>query len=483
MKIKFSNRGLTFSFKENDTFQAGVRYRYVVDNKASQVLIIPDENGKYKFSKKGAEAKPLVDLRNEEIRQAMSMARYMEVEILPDKIIVHIIKTNVNFDTLANADITDLIDKSDKVTFSINKDELKNDSSALAEMLETSGLFDRRTRSDICYTFDTVSLFSGAGLLDYHLAQDDAFDILYALDKEPAACETYRHNVGDHIVCGEIQGISEKSIPDCELIAGGICCQPYSNMNRVGNEKLDTSKKNLIYDYIRMVKAKNPWMFVIENVPQFITEDNGKWLNVLLTELSPDYNITYSVVNDADLGGYTMRRRMVLIGSMKAMGKVVIPDVHISEYEYKTAGDALRKVTPKWPHYYEHPAHNEETIRKMSLVRPGNNFKDIPESRGIKNRHSNSYRRLDADKPAVTLAHPRKTLMMPPVGNRSLTVAESAALMGLDENFRLFGNMDKKYQQLVNGVTKATALFIKEIVKDALYRYADSLFMPRLLAA
>ena len=119
MKIKFSKRGLTFSFKETDTFKAGTRYRYIVDNEANEVILLPDENGKYKFSKKGEAKKPLVDLRNEEIREAMALARFMEVEILDDKIIVHIIKTDINFDTNDEADLSKIIDDADKVTFSI----------------------------------------------------------------------------------------------------------------------------------------------------------------------------------------------------------------------------------------------------------------------------------------------------------------------------------------------------------------------------
>lgn len=67
MRIKYSKRGLTFSFKENDTLRAGVHYRCVIDAKANEVIIVPDENGKYIFSKKGSEQKPLVDLRNTEI--------------------------------------------------------------------------------------------------------------------------------------------------------------------------------------------------------------------------------------------------------------------------------------------------------------------------------------------------------------------------------------------------------------------------------
>ena len=45
MRIKSSKRGLTFSFAENETFRAGVKYRYFIDTHAKEVIIVPDRTG------------------------------------------------------------------------------------------------------------------------------------------------------------------------------------------------------------------------------------------------------------------------------------------------------------------------------------------------------------------------------------------------------------------------------------------------------
>ena len=341
MKIKYSKRGLTFSFQENETFKVGTRYRYLVDATNSEVILLPDENGKYKFSRKGIN-KPLVDLRNEEIREVMSMARFMEVEIQDDKIIVHIIKTDVNIDTLTAHQLTDLLEKSELISFSIDKEILQENNAALREMLQVGGFFSEQSRNDISYVFDVVSLFSGAGLLDLPFKKDSSFDIKFAVDFDKAACETYKKNLGDHILCMDIRNLKEEDVPECELIMGGVCCQGYSNANRAGNATLDLSKRLLVDDYIRIVRAKSPLMFVIENVPQFITKENGKYLSKVIEGLSDKYNITYSVVNDWDLGGYSTRKRMILIGSVKAMGKVIIPDVEL--FSKKTVKPHTTKV-------------------------------------------------------------------------------------------------------------------------------------------
>ncbi len=471
MKIKMSQRGLTFSFAENEKFKVGSRYRYIVNNRHSEVILLPDENGKYKLSKKGRTEKPLVDLRNKEIREAMAQARYMEVEIMDSKIIVHIIKTSVNLTGLSDSDITELLDKSDRVTFEISKEDLVRNNSALSDMLTASGLFSEKTRKDIEYIFDTVSLFSGAGLLDYPFYTDGSFDIKFAVDFDKSACETYRANIGDHILCMDIRELDTNDVPCADLIIGGPCCQGYSNANRAGNLRQDVKKRLLIDDYIRVVKGKKPLVFVIENVPQFVSKENGRYLERVRTELSDNYYITYSVVNDNELGGYTKRNRLVLIGSAKEMGKVIIPDVVLSSR--KVTKDALMKVTEEWFNYNDVTKASAETQEKMSMVRPGHNYKDIPDM-AVLDRHSNVYRRLAEDEPAATITNWRKINMMPPKGNRILTVSEAAALMGLNKDFKFLGSLNDRQQQVGNGVTQAIAVFVKNIVKNALYRYVNT---------
>ena len=190
----------------------------------------------------------------------------------------------------------------------------------------------------------------------------------------------------------------------------------------------------------------------------------------VLTELS-EYEITYQVVSDVKLGGYTKRQRMILCGSK--IGKINLPDVLLEKT--KTAGDALCKVDDTWFHYNDITQASTETQRKMSFVRPGYNYKDIPEMKDL-DRHSNVYRRLAADEPAPTITNWRKVNLMPPTGNRILSVAEAAALMGLDKSFRFFGSLNDKQQMVGNGVSQAIANLVKTVIKNALYKFANESF-------
>ncbi len=470
MRIKKSNRGLTFSFKENEYFKVGAHYRYVIDTENSEVIIIHDNEGKYKMSKKGINAKPLVDLRNEEIKQAISLASYIEVEILDKKIIVHIVKKKIGIENPSDSDITDFLDNSSDISFALDKEILLNQDTVLTEMLTASGLFSEKTRSDLSYVFNTISLFSGAGLLDYPFKKDESFDLKFAVDFDKSACETYKKNIGDHILCMDIRDLDENSVPDAELVIGGPCCQGYSNANRANNEIKDISKRLLIDDYIRIVKAKKPLMFLIENVEQFITKEQGRYLQRVISELSGDYNITYSVVNDWEVGGYSKRKRMLLIGSIKPIGKVVIPNIEL--VSKKTVKDALKKVTTEWFNYNDITKASEETKAKMAQVPQGGNYKNIKGMENL-NRHSNVYRRLSENEPSVTITNWRKVNLIHPSENRILSVAEASAIMGLDKNFKFYGTINDRQQQVGNGVTQAIASFAKYIIKNYLYKYSN----------
>lgn len=469
MRIKSSKRGLTFSFAENETFRAGVKYRYFIDAHAKEVIIVPDKTGPYQFSQKGIHHKPLVDIRNKEIRELIAEANYMEIELTGDKIIVHVITLSSQVETDNDRELVSMLDKEDKVSFELPKEELLHHSDLLTDMLQAFGFFSAKQQKDLQYVFDTASLFSGAGLLDLPFARDDSFDLKFACDFDKATVQTYEKNIGSHILCMDMRDLQPEQVPDIDLIIGGPCCQGYSNANRRNIEKEAAKEKRLLIDdYIRIVQAKRPLVFVIENVPQFLTKEQGKYLEKVITGLS-EYEISYQVVCDWELGGYTMRKRMILVGSR--IGKITIPDVNLTTKH--TAGDALRKVTPDWYGFEEYSKAKPETIEKMKQVRPGHNYKDIREMAHL-DRHSDTYYRLSMEKPAITLVNWRKVNTMPPVGNRILSIAEAASLTGLNGKFQFFGTLNDKQQQLGNAVTQAIASFVKSIVKNALYCFANN---------
>ena len=64
----------------------------------------------------------------------------------------------------------------------------------------------------------TISLFSGSGGLDLGLLKAKKFDIILANDFDKSACESYTHNIGNHIIHADIREL--KNLPSADLIVG-----------------------------------------------------------------------------------------------------------------------------------------------------------------------------------------------------------------------------------------------------------------------
>ena len=480
-RIKRSTRGLTFSLSENAS-QIGSKYRYVVDTKKGEVVIIPDENGTLTVSRKrcGKKFKPLYDIRSKEVRELCSAADYMQIEVLEDKIIVYTYKEHKSKCMRSNiVSIEDLLGrrtgeiilcKAAGSEWDFGRPTLANDL-YFENLCRSIPIYSKHPafkekKKEVQTVFDVVSLFSGAGLLDYSFI-DPQFRFVYALDFDEDACATYKTNIGDHITCTDIREAESKDVPDCDVIIGGPCCQGYSNSNRRNIDSQEgEDKRLLIEDYVRITKDKHPKVFVIENVPQFYTKEDGLYLNKVL-EAFPEYEITCNMVIDCQVGGYTKRKRAILIGSR--IGRIELPDAEFTTMQ--TVRDALSKVDATWFNYADVNTPKKETELAMSYVPQGGNWKDIPEEvhKFGKDTHSDRFKRLAWNETAPTIVNWRKICMMPPEGNRILSVAEAAALMGLDKNFKVLGRtLGSKQQQIGNGVTQAIGRFVKEHVLQAL---------------
>src|SRR5687767_7698293 len=109
-----------------------------------------------------------------------------------------------------------------------------------------------------------VSLYSGAGGMDHGFVSA-GFVPLWANDIDPDACETYARNVGPHIVCGDVAGLSAsgalRTRPD--LVIGGPPCQGFSV---AGHMRPTDPRSQHVWIFLDCVDRMKPGAFVMENV-------------------------------------------------------------------------------------------------------------------------------------------------------------------------------------------------------------------------
>lgn len=157
-----------------------------------------------------------------------------------------------------------------------------------------------------------VSLFSGAGGLDLGFI-NAGFDIIWANDNYHDAVETYKINIGQHIVEKEIQDIKTDDIPDGEIVIGGFPCQGFSVANQNRNEHDERNK--LYIEYLRVISDKKPKYFLAENVKGILSLAKGKVFDMIITDFKrAGYNVQYKLLNAADYGVPQRRERVFIFG-------------------------------------------------------------------------------------------------------------------------------------------------------------------------
>jgi DNA (cytosine-5)-methyltransferase 1 len=157
-----------------------------------------------------------------------------------------------------------------------------------------------------------VSLFSGAGGLDLGFKMA-GHDIIWANDLYGDAVDTYRTNLGNHIVCKDIFSVDASDVPDCDIIIGGFPCQGFSVANTKRN--INDERNQLYKQLMRIIAAKKPKFFVAENVKGIFSLAKGEVLKMILEDFeSMGYKVKAKILNAADYGVPQIRQRVFIIG-------------------------------------------------------------------------------------------------------------------------------------------------------------------------
>lgn len=287
-----------------------------------------------------------------------------------------------------------------------------------------------------------VSLFSGAGGLDLGFKMA-GHDIIWANDLYGDAVETYRLNLGDHIVCEDIFKVDENDVPDCDIIIGGFPCQGFSVAN---TKRHEGDERNALYkQLIRIIDAKKPKFFLAENVKGLTNLAKGKVFQMILSDFSElGYEVKYKILNAADYGVPQTRQRVIIVG--------VRNDVNF-EYNFPKATHSKDGTDglPKWISVSDAMA---------SIPDPDSPNTMLNHEYSKYKLNFNGYlghRKLDPDKPAPTVTargdNKGGVVILPhPNGERRMSCRELAAVQSFPLDYEFYGNRSSIYRQIGNAV-------------------------------
>lgn len=161
-----------------------------------------------------------------------------------------------------------------------------------------------------------VSLFSGSGGLDLGF-QKAGFDIVWANEYDKSIWETYEKNhVNTILDRRSIVNIDTSEVPDCDGIIGGPPCQSWSEAGSLRG--IDDKRGKLFFDFIRIIKDKQPKFFLAENVSGMLAPRHKPALkNIKKMFEESGYNLSFKLLNSSDYGVPQDRLRVFFIGIRK----------------------------------------------------------------------------------------------------------------------------------------------------------------------
>ena len=163
--------------------------------------------------------------------------------------------------------------------------------------------------------FKVVSLFAGIGGLDLGF-EFAGFDVIWANDFDKYAVETYKENVSDKIVYGDIRTQID-NIPQHDVLIGGFPCQPFSTLGKLKGFE-DEERGTLFFVIKEILKKYNTKVVVLENVKNIVNHNNGETFKRILRELDEiGYECKFQILNSQDYGIPQRRNRVFLIGIKK----------------------------------------------------------------------------------------------------------------------------------------------------------------------
>jgi DNA (cytosine-5)-methyltransferase 1 len=312
-----------------------------------------------------------------------------------------------------------------------------------------------------------VSLFTGAGGLDLAFERSGPYKAVARVELEPSYCDTLigavekRQLSRARLLKADIRFIAPSAIAgelDAHALKGMIAGPPCESFSCFGSRHGAADPRGrLVFSFVKWA-ATLPFDFVVfENVPNFVTIGAGQPFTAVVELLeTAGYSVSYSILNAADFGAATIRRRLVLVGVRDRVALQLPAATHRdpepsagSAKSWVSAGSALDNLPPPSltrpgaPSWHVAVRHTEAVRARFADVRPGTQDP-------VRHRY-----RLRADRPSFSLVagnHSGTRALIHPTEARELTNRECARIQGFPDDFDFAGTRSAVMKQIANAV-------------------------------
>lgn len=325
-----------------------------------------------------------------------------------------------------------------------------------------------------------ISLFSGCGGLDLGF-EKAGFDIPVANEFDKTIWSTFKANhPNTKLIEGDIRNIGDEDFPDnVDGIIGGPPCQSWSEAG--AQRGINDDRGKLFYEYIRILKKKQPKFFLAENVSGMLANKHSDAVhNILALFDEAGYNVSLTLVNAKDYGVAEERKRVFYIGFRKDL------DIDF-KFPHGSTEDDSKKLTlrdiiwdlkdtavPAGPNNHHNPAainNNEYFVGAYSPIFMSRNRVKSWDEQAFTVQASGRQCQLHPQAPKMIKVEKNLQKFVPGKEKlyRRMTVREVARVQGFPDSFKfIYKNLNDAYKMIGNAVPINLAYEIAKSIKEQL---------------
>jgi DNA (cytosine-5)-methyltransferase 1 len=368
---------------------------------------------------------------------------------------------------------------------------------ALREILRSFATNPENT--DASFTF--IDLFAGIGGIRMGFEAAGGRCVLTS-EWNQWAQQTYVNNFGhDGALVGDITQQTARDIPDHDVLLAGFPCQPFSiagvsKKNALGRPHgfECTTQGTLFFEVARIIAAKRPKAFLLENVKNLVSHDHGNTFRVILHTLQRDlgYSVSFRIINAAVF--VPQHRERILIAGFREetgfsfetlklpdygplMKSILHPENGSEKTEDRFTTGPLAKVHAKYVLTNKLWAYLRAYAAKHKAAGNGFGF-GLVDGNSVSRTLSARYYK-DGSEILVSRGKGKNP--------RRLTPRECARLMGFPDNFKIEVSDTQAYKQFGNSVVVPVIEAVAHHMRPhilALKQFEETgVFQPSLVAS
>jgi DNA (cytosine-5)-methyltransferase 1 len=333
-------------------------------------------------------------------------------------------------------------------------------------------------------TFKFIDLFAGIG--GFRLGgQNNKGKCVFSSEWDKFAQQTYKSNFGE-FPFGDITKIDADAIPNHDILFAGFPCQPFSYSGRNEGFK-DKTRGTLFFDILRILEAKKPQMFLLENVKGLKSHNKGKTLETIIDSLTKlGYQLHWEILKSTDFGLPQKRERWYCVGSLnkidfafpkKKKKQVTLRSIfdenekannlNLTEFELNRINYHFQNVKEDYQRVEHDSSKYEPTTKKgrhgiFSFQKKDGSLRFHVGDHAKTQIQEAFYCTLDTYSPTIIANRVPKLWDI----GRKLSVLESQRLQGFPDKYGFPVSDNQAYKQLGNSVSVPVIdLIIKEMTK------------------